>query len=538
MTLLRMLYHVARADFLERIRRYSYLVTLAATVWLAYLVATGVVRVALDDYRGVFNSAWIGSMLTLIAVTFLTLAGFYIVKNCIVRDAQTRVGQVLATTPIPRSLYTLGKALSNFALLASMLAVLFLAGIYMQLTKGEDANLDLVKLAAPMVLVGLPALALVGSVSILFETLPLLRGALGNFAAFFLWLFGMVGAIEGSKYDFLGMGIFCNSMVDAVRKVHPSFKYGLNIGNNGRALKGTFLYEGVPWDQAVITSRLSVLLVAGAVAVLAGLFFHRFDPAKMKLNAGGWWTRLRQRSGQAIEEQNGNGGPAGAPSVHLTPIPALSGKISFSEMRFSQLFIAELKMMLKGHSKFWYLVAAGLFIATLFNNTENGLRILTCLWLWSLLMWSRMGTREATCNTEKFMFSSPHVHLRQLPATWGAAAILAVMMGSAIILKLVTAGNLRGVMALLAGAMAMPAFAMACGTLTGTSKLFEALAVVLWYTGPMQKEPLLDFVGASPATLHGNTPEYLFLTAAACMAVTYVARQRSRWAGVWLKAAA
>ena len=38
------IYHIARADFLERLRRYSFLVMLGAVVFLGYQAATGNVR--------------------------------------------------------------------------------------------------------------------------------------------------------------------------------------------------------------------------------------------------------------------------------------------------------------------------------------------------------------------------------------------------------------------------------------------------------------------------------------------------------------
>ena len=37
MKTLRILFHLVRADFLERIRRYSFLIVLALTIWAGYL---------------------------------------------------------------------------------------------------------------------------------------------------------------------------------------------------------------------------------------------------------------------------------------------------------------------------------------------------------------------------------------------------------------------------------------------------------------------------------------------------------------------
>ena len=51
---------MVRADMLERVRRYSFLVTMLAAVYLGYLIYAGNIVLTLDEYRGVMNSAWIG----------------------------------------------------------------------------------------------------------------------------------------------------------------------------------------------------------------------------------------------------------------------------------------------------------------------------------------------------------------------------------------------------------------------------------------------------------------------------------------------
>jgi len=65
------LYHLIRADFLERTRRYSFLVMLGLVLYLGYAVNTGQITLSLEGYRGVFNSAWVGSMMTLVVNFFL-----------------------------------------------------------------------------------------------------------------------------------------------------------------------------------------------------------------------------------------------------------------------------------------------------------------------------------------------------------------------------------------------------------------------------------------------------------------------------------
>src|SRR6185437_5491676 len=102
----RVLYQMMRADFLERVRRTSFLLALGFSLFLAYAVYTGQVTLVLEDYRGVANSAWLGSVIALVASVWVSLVGFYIVKNAVERDRQTRVGQILAATPLSKAFYT------------------------------------------------------------------------------------------------------------------------------------------------------------------------------------------------------------------------------------------------------------------------------------------------------------------------------------------------------------------------------------------------------------------------------------------------
>jgi ABC-type transport system involved in multi-copper enzyme maturation permease subunit len=138
MNTLHVLYHLALADFFERARRYSFLLVLAAVIYMGVLVNNGTMFLGLIpgdltpvNYRGVFNSAWIGTMTVLVTNSFLALFGFYLVSDCIARDARTGVGQIIATTPVSRGAYLLGKWLSNFAVLAVLEVILAAAALIM-----------------------------------------------------------------------------------------------------------------------------------------------------------------------------------------------------------------------------------------------------------------------------------------------------------------------------------------------------------------------------------------------------------------------
>ncbi len=196
MTAPRAIFAIARADFLERVRRYSFLLTLLFSVFLGYGAATGRIALHLGDYRGVYTSAWIGALVALVTTCFVSLVGFYIIKNAIDRDRQTGVGQILAATPLTKVSYALGKFLSNLAVLSSMVVVLAIAAVAMQFFAAEDSHLDTIALLSPFLLVALPAMALTAALALLFETLPILRGGLGNVAWFFFWAILGIGLPE------------------------------------------------------------------------------------------------------------------------------------------------------------------------------------------------------------------------------------------------------------------------------------------------------------------------------------------------------
>ena len=60
-------------------------------------------------YRGVYNSAYAGTVTALAGALWLMIGGFYVVRGAITRDQQTGVGQILAATPLRSAGYLAGK---------------------------------------------------------------------------------------------------------------------------------------------------------------------------------------------------------------------------------------------------------------------------------------------------------------------------------------------------------------------------------------------------------------------------------------------
>jgi len=511
--MLRVLYHIARADFLERIRRYSFLITLGLTLYFAYTTAppnhSNYVTMQMAGHRPVYNSGYLGTLVAMFTALFLSFAGFYLVKNAIDRDARTGVGQILAGTPLGKFTYTVGKALSNFAVLAVMVGVMALAAFGLQLLRREDLAIHVWKLLAPFLFIALPTMAVVAAVAVLFETIGWLRGGLGNLIYFFGWIAALsvlgIRTESGSEpsswwnnVDLMGAGAAIPALLSACEARFPgcaaskNFSMGYNIGDSPKDLT-TFPWDGVHWTGSMILARLFWVGIALGIALLASFFFRRFDPARES----------------AEPEPAGGSAPAGlaTPVGLLEPelvatrsvAPMSLSRIGSAARRFSfgAMITAELRLALKGVSRWWYAVAGGLIVAGALTPIDVSRVILVVAWIWPILIWSAMGTRENRFGTGQLVFATAHPLRRQLPACWLAGVIVAALTGCGVLARLLMARDGIAALAWTVGALFIPTLALAFGVWSGSGKLFEVVYALLWYIGPANRLAWFDFMGVT-----------------------------------------
>jgi hypothetical protein len=529
---LRALYHLARADFLQRTRSYGFLITLVVTLYVAYFFIppnhSSYATMQIAGHRGLYNSAYLGSLMALLISPFLSLGGFYLVKNAIQRDIQTGVGQILATTTLSKPLYTIGKTISNFAVLSVMVAIMGIAAGVMQFVRHEDLTLHVTQLLAPLIFIALPVMTVVGATAILFEAIPWLRGGFGNVVYFFLWIaalsmrLGRTDDPHAASNDLFGMGIVVPSISAACEVAFPGstmgkgFSLGINFKTGGQFWDlTTFRWEGLHWTREIILSRLWWLGVGLGIALLAAVFFRRFDPA-------------RESSRRALKVARQ---PAQPEVIEDRVVPDLAHTATLHPLakppRFSFLFmvLAELRLALHGINRWWYLVAAGLFAAGLFTPVSVSRAFLVAAWIWPLLIWSAMGTRETRLRTNQLVFSTAHPLRRQLPACWLAGVIIAVLTGGGTGVRLLFAGEQLGLLAWTVGAFFIPTMALALGVWSGSSKLFEVFYLFLWYLGPANRVGNIDFMGAMGPLLPPRTPVF-FLAVTVALAVFAIAGRK------------
>ncbi|WP_205687891.1 hypothetical protein, partial [Ciceribacter ferrooxidans] len=79
--------------------------------------------------------------------------------------------------------------------------------------------------------------------------------------------------------------------------------------------------------------------------------------------------------------------------------------------------------------------------------------ILPFAWIWPIVTWSAMGTRDVRHGTTALLDSSPRPLERQLPALWLSGVLVAVTLGLGVGVRLLVAGNLSAALAWSVGAL-------------------------------------------------------------------------------------
>lgn len=511
---------LALADFKERRRRYSFFITIAVTLYLAFLFVPPVgaefyYTLTLHKYRGIYNSPWVGTVIAISLSSFLTLFGFYLCKNTVARDRRSGVGELLAATTLSKTSYVFSKFLSNLLFLTTIAAPLVVMAAVLQLLRAEDVVLRFGELATPFLYLTLPNLIFVSGAAVLFESTPGLRRGFGNVIYFYVYMPLLIVPIEmGTEFDLLGIAILEGDMHEAFAAVFPDRKAGFSLGHIGEPLpEGIFAWDGVVWTGARIWAR-SIWLGVALVFTLTGvLFFDRFDPARLSKGA----QRARSQGGGRLSRF--------ARTLTASLLHVFS--VLLDRFRFGRIVLAELRLALFGLPAFWYLIALGLWVASVVTPIQiAGRYLMPALWILPILVWSQSGVRERLRRVDQILFATPHPVFRQALGVWGAGVLVAMLLASGYGARLIVGGEYAVLFALFAGSLFVPSLALTCGVLTQSARTFEILYLLLWYIGPLNNVHALDYIGVYPETIAMGMPQVYFGLSAGMLALALGVRMR------------
>lgn len=524
----RILYNSIRTDILGRLRSYLFLIILGATIFIAFISVppsgANYIVLSLDNIRGIYNSAWIGGAIAIVVSTMLSLPAFYLVKGVIKRDKQTGVGQIIATTPLSKVLYIFGKILGNFLFLSIMVAVIALSAGIMQIIRGEEITINLWKLLSPFLFIVLPTMFFISALAVFFETISWLSGSFGNVIYFFLWL-GLYliypvssmarsgQAVFDPLKEVTGMTIPLSAMSKAAATSFPNYEGGSGLIKFNVQVK-TFIWEGIDWNLEIIYSRLIWVGVALVIGIIASILFKRFDPAleKRKLSKAGLESEPKEIAKMEVYPITRK--------YHLAPLSSKAFK--FSVLR---LLISELRLMVKGLGWWWYVIALGFIISGALVPIDILLRwILPFTWIWPLIIWSKMGSRELYYRTNQYIFTAAYPLKHHLPITLLAGVVITFITGIGASINLAINGEPLHLLALVIAAVFIPSLALSLGILSGGRKLFEIVYIIFWYIGPMSQGKYIDFLGASSTSI--KIQLLYFIVTIALIGIAFLGRMK------------
>jgi hypothetical protein len=521
------LFHTFHADFKQRVRQQSYLVVLLAMAVLTMLffpaLDANYQTVQINDYRGIYNSAWMGASLALLNVSFLPLICFYLIKGSLEYDRTQHVGELIAASPVSKSSYLLGKWLSNLCLMLGMLLGMSLTVIFVQLWHGEDYAINILQLVLPQILYVVPILVVVAAMAILFECIPWLRGGVGNIVYFFLWCFSLVQMMFGvsgvatihkqmlADFYSISAGYLPENTAESVAKsAAESLPESVNIGITvAQRPLDTFVWQGLDYSDVSGLPILLTLMVALAMLVIANYLFDRFKQASSN----------HKTTQQNITEK--------ALSTLLLPGNWIFNVLT-QHFAFTRLVRQEFLLISRGWPVWWYAVIIGLVVAQLLVP-EGILRgaLLPASWLLCVLALSPLGQRESQFDTQQLIFNSPSLLYSQLPAMVIAGTLLLLAVSSGALIRFLLVGDFFSVMMLLSGAVFLVLLALTCGVLTNTSRTFEILFTMLWYIGPLNQLTYIDFIGVDVVKSQQiNAPLVFVAVSGLLLVVAYLFRRK------------
>ncbi|ASU36604.1 hypothetical protein [Mucilaginibacter xinganensis] len=487
------IYSIIKADYLQRTRSYSFLITLAITVYGAYSFVppptASYTTLNIVGYKGVYNSAWVGYVSAMMTTIMLSLYGFFLVNSGIKKDIDTEVGLIIATTPITNFEYLLSKMLSNFLVLLTITGITFSVSIVMFFIRTSGYPFIIANFMLPYLLFAIPALLTISALAVVAEVFLGKRNILQYII--FIFLFGVIMAnVTNARnntvavfIDPFGVRTMTHSITDKVNAQFHESVPAVNLGftfNAKHAFK-TFVWDGISWSGIFFLSRLVWICFAFGIVYISSFFFHRFDFK------------------QSISKKKKGSIFAGAPEMSVSPAKSINIALLppvITDYSIFPFVKTEILLLIRKGSKWFWLINGALWLSMFFAplNITHAYLLPVLLFL-QVTRWSDLATKEKTNRLHYFTFSSYKPLQRMLPAQLLAGIIMALALTLPVLVRYIFASDIYHVITIINGGIFVVMLAVCLGILSDGKKLYEIMFFMLTYC-IVEKIPIADYLGA------------------------------------------
>ena len=484
---------VVRADVLIRLRRPSTAVVFVLLSFIPYMwipdPSTGRTLINIAGRRALYNSAAIGMATAVLGTMFIGLAGFYVISNAVKRDVLSRCGFVIASTTMRASEYIIGKFAGNVVFLSLFTFGFMATAMAMVIVRGE-APLEPLVFARQYFLLLPPAIVCVSAFAIVFECTPLLRSKFGDVLYFFIWL-SLIGTVatmtengEGgwaAYFDVSGLGF----MMQQLKTNYQT--NSLSIGaSTFDAAKPALVFPGLQWGWQWVMPRIVSTLWPMSLLLIARVFFHRFDPARVRSMPNekahrSWIGRLNfiskpiakliVRVGNAI---------LALPGLPLLARTAITDALA----TLAQFPLVSIAMI--GFS----LASLGTDAKPLFEG------VLPFAFAACAIALADIACREKRAGTTALVYATPGLRARFVAWKFTSALLVAIAFLGIPVARAI-ALRPRSAVALIVSIAFLAAASTALGIVSSNPKTFIVAFLTFWYIALNDKgaSPALDFAG-------------------------------------------
>ena len=444
---------------------------------------------------------------SMLASMFVGLFGFYVISNAVRRDIDSRCGYVIASTTMRTGEYIIGKFLGNVVFLSTFMGGYMVASMVMLLVRGEAPLQPLIFMKQYAIMVP-STIVFISVAAIVFESIPFLSGRFGDVAYFFLYALslGFVvsmmahGGNGAARYfDFSGFGYL---MEQTRRNFHTE---SLSIGaSDFDAAKPALVIAGFNLDGGAWATRLVSTLTPIPLLLIAQLFFHRFDPARLRAAAAkgkrGWMGQINAIARPFVRP--------------FAALPVRGAALKDAMMTFAA-------------TPFTAIALIGITIAALSSPAS-----LPVTFVVAAVFIADVASRDRRAGTTGLIYAAPR--LRERFVTWKltSAAIVAMLLLIAPLLQAALRHPAR-LLPLLVGIAFVAAAATSLGVISGNPKTFIVLFLSFWYVVVNDKgqTPALDFAGffATPALRVTAMYAAIAIVLVAVAEAVHRARLRAAW---------
>jgi hypothetical protein len=477
-------------DYLQRARSYAFLLTIAISLFAAYsfvpTIDANYSTIRIGDYVGAQNAAWIGYVTAMMTSVFLSLIGFFLVNSGIQKDIDTGVGMIIATTSISNFNYLLAKACSNFLVLLSITACVFLMGIGLFFIRSYGYPFEITQFILPYLLITIPAIFFIAAFAATAEVFLHRYTIVMNISFFiFFGILSSLQAVSPSLFDFFGINKVIASMKDIVQYHYHQTNLAVSMGFNFDDKKAVnfFVFEGIHWSLSAVFSRLFWICFGVLLIFISSKFFHRFEikeriKTKKKIKFPGIIIRGIIPPVKLLHD------------IKLSELPPITP--SYRIMPFIK---TELLMLIrKGPRWLWIINFAGMIALVFAPLTVTHQIILPILWFLQVGRWSDLATKEKTNRIHYFTYASYKPLTRLLPAQILAGIILSLVLASPLLVRYLAEMQFLPILSIIMGGVFIVLFSVTLGLLSGGKKLFEILFFIFTYAN-IERIPFTDYFG-------------------------------------------